>query len=290
MTARRRTFQLHLPDRTLQLGKRTLVMGILNVTPNSFSDGGRYLDVDRAVEHALRMEQEGADLIDVGGESTGPGTKRVSFEEELHRVVPVLERLRGKISVPLSIDTYKSEVAARALKLGASLINDVSGGRWDRAIVEVARRARAPLVIMHMRSDPEHWKTLKPRRAVVQSTLREMRTLCEQARRGGLARRQILVDPGIGFGKNAEENLRILHHLDRFCDLGFPLLIGTSRKSFLGKMTQRPPQERLMATAATVAIAILQGAHIVRVHDVAEAVEVARVADAVCAGKIPGGS
>lgn len=263
-------------------------MGVLNVTPNSFSDGGKYLDVDQAVDHALEMQRQGADFIDVGGESTGPGTQRVPFEEELHRVVPVLERLRGKISIPISIDTYKSEVADRAIRLGVGMINDVSAGRWDSMMFEIARRRHVPMILMHMRGDPESWKNLTPRRAVVQSVAKELRRLCTQARRAGLSRRQIIIDPGIGFGKNPVENVKILGRLDAFASLGFPLCIGTSRKSFLGKLLQRPVNERLLGTAATVAIAVLKGAHIVRVHDVAEAVDVVRVADAVRSGKLSG--
>jgi dihydropteroate synthase len=277
----RRKFRLHLPDRALELGDRTLVMGVLNVTPNSFSDGGKYLDVDRAVEHGMELERQGADILDIGGESTGPGSKRVSYEEELHRVVPVLERLRRKISIPISIDTYKAEVAGRALQLGASLINDVSGGRWDARMFEAACHHRAPMVVMHMRGNPETWKSLTPRRAVVQSVLRELNGFCQRAIEAGLSRRQILVDPGIGFGKNPEENVKILARLEDFASLGFPVCIGTSRKSFLGKMLDRPVTGRLLGTVATVAIAALKGAHVVRVHDVMEAVEVVRVADAI---------
>lgn len=286
MATIRRKYRLQLPDRTLLLGGQTLVMGVLNVTPDSFSDGGKFLDVDWAVERALEMEREGADLIDVGGESTAPGSRRVPFEEELHRVVPVLERLRGKVAVPLSIDTYKAEVAARALKLGVSLINDVSGGDWDPKILEVARQGRAGLVIMHMRGDPQNWRSLSPRRAVVQSVLKELRERCERARAAGISRQQILVDPGIGFGKNPLENVKLLGRLETFNALGYPLLIGTSRKSFLGKMGQRTPEERLLGTMATVAIAALKGAHMVRVHDVKEAVQVVRVADAIRETKI----
>jgi dihydropteroate synthase len=286
MKSVRKKFSLHLPDRTLHLGERTLVMGILNVTPDSFSDGGRYLDVDRAVERAVEMQCQGADLIDIGAESTRPGSKRVPYEEELHRLVPVLERLREKISIPLSIDTYKSEVAARALKLGASLINDVSAGRWDRDMFELVRRWRVPIILMHMRGTPETWKRLSPRRAVVQSVLREMLLRCRQAQESGLTRRQIIVDPGIGFGKNPSENVRLLGHLEELDVLGFPLCVGTSRKSFLTTVLRCPEGARWAGTAATVAIAALKGAHIVRVHDVAVAVEFVRVADAVREGRI----
>lgn len=286
MHLKRQRFSLQLPDRTIRLGERTLLMGVLNVTPDSFSDGGKYLDVDRAVERAIEIEHEGADILDVGAESTRPGSKRVPYEEEVHRLVPVLERLKGRVSIPISVDTYKSEVAARALKLGASLINDVSGGRWDPRMLELAARFPAPLVLMHMRGDPASWKRLSPRRAVVQSVLRELREMIERARESGISGRRILVDPGIGFGKNAEENVKILGRLDEFGSLGYPVCIGTSRKSFLGKVLQQPVSDRLMGTAATVAIAVLKGAHVVRVHDVAESTAVVRVADAILKGKI----
>lgn len=286
MQLKRQRFSLQLPDRTMRLGERTLLMGVLNVTPDSFSDGGKYLDVDRAVERAIEIEHEGADILDIGAESTRPGSKRVSYEEEVHRLVPVLERLRGRVSIPISVDTYKSEVAMRALKLGASIINDVSGGRWDPRMLEVAARFPAPLVLMHMRGDPASWKRLSPRRAVVQSVLRELRELIERARESGISCGRILVDPGIGFGKNAEENVKIMGRLEEFGSLGYPVCIGTSRKSFLGKVLQQPVADRLMGTAATVAIAVLKGAHVVRVHDVAESAAVARVADAILKGKI----
>jgi dihydropteroate synthase len=286
MQTRRRRFSLRLPDRVLHLGERTLIMGVLNLTPDSFSDGGKHLDVDRAVERALEIEREGADILDVGAESTRPGSKRVPFEEELHRLVPVLEHLKGKISIPLSIDTYKSEVASRALRLGASLLNDVSGGRWDPKMFELVRHNRVPMVLMHMRGNPQSWKHLPPRRAVVQSVLKELKGIIGQARESGIFQRQILVDPGFGFGKNAAENVMMLSRLEDLASLGYPMCIGTSRKSFLGKMLQRPVTDRLMGSAATVAIAVLKGAHIVRVHDVAESVEVIRVADAILNEKI----
>jgi dihydropteroate synthase len=281
MELHRKRFSLKLPDRILHLGERTLVMGVLNLTPDSFSDAGKYRDVERAVERALEIECEGADILDVGAESTRPGSKRVPLEEELHRLVPVLERLKGKISIPVSIDTYKSEVASRALKLGASIVNDVSGGRWDPRMYELVRRHGVPVVLMHMRGDPQSWKRLPPRRAVVQSVLKELEGFIGRARQWGILRRQIVVDPGFGFGKNAAENVRMLSRLEDLATLGYPVCIGTSRKSFLGKVLQHPVADRLMGSAATVAIAVLKGAHIVRVHDVAESVEVVRVADAI---------
>lgn len=285
MPVLRSKFQLHLPDRTLSLGEHTLVMGILNVTPDSFSDGGRFLDVDRAVARAMEIEEEGADFLDIGGESTRPGSPRISLPEEQRRVLPVLERLRGKISIPISIDTYKAEMAEQALRLGVALINDVSAGRWDSRMFEVVRSRRAAMVLMHMRGEPLTWSKLRPRRAVVQSVLKDLCAWSQQARQAGISHQQILLDPGIGFGKTAAENLQILCELSAFHSLGFPLLVGTSRKSFLRTLVNPPADERLMATAATIALAIREGVHMVRVHDVRRMREVAQVTDAILQGK-----
>lgn len=284
VVSRRKKFLLQLPDRTLSLGERTLVMGILNVTPDSFSDGGRFLDVDQAVARAIEIEKEGADLLDIGGESTRPGSTRITLAEEQKRVLPVLERLRSRISIPISIDTYKAEMAEQALRLGATLINDVSAGRWDPRMFEVVRSHRAAMVLMHMRGDPETWSKLGPLLSVVQSVLKELRTCSRQARQAGISRQRILLDPGIGFGKTAAENIEILKHLSAFHALGFPLLVGTSRKSFLKTLLNHSTEERLLGTGATVALAIHEGVHVVRVHDVRAMAEVTRVADGILAG------
>jgi dihydropteroate synthase len=282
----RRKFRLKLRSGTLALGERTLVMGVLNVTPDSFSDGGNYLSQDAAVAHALQMERDGADLIDVGGESTRPGSTGVSAEEEWSRIAPVLAALRGRLGIPISIDTRKSEVAERALQAGAEIINDVSGLRHDARIAEVAARRRVPLVLMHMRGEPETMQRKPFARDVVGEVLRDLRASVAKARRAGVKESQMVVDPGIGFGKSYAQNYELLAKLPEIAKLGYALLVGTSRKGFIGKTLEEDgkpasAEMRLWGTAATVAASILNGAHIVRVHDVAEMARVARVADCV---------
>ena len=282
---RRRKFKLRLPSRTLVLGERTLVMGILNVTPDSFSDGGMFFDADAAVTRAFEMEKAGADILDVGGESTRPGSHGVSAEEELRRILPVLERLRGKIKIPISVDTSKSEVAEAAAAAGAEILNDVTALRNDPRIAEVARRRKLPLILMHMRGDPRTMQKGPFAKDVVRDVLAGLRRAIAIARRTGVAKSQIIIDPGIGFGKSYSQNFELLARLPELARLGFPILIGTSRKSFIGRALEGSARgsvakgERIWGTAATVAASILQGAHIVRVHDVAEMSEVARVSD-----------
>lgn len=288
----RKRFRLRLRTRTLMLGERTLVMGILNITPDSFSDGGTYLDSEAAIARALEIEREGADIIDVGGESTRPGATPITAEEELRRILPVIQVLRGKLRVPISVDTQRADVAQAALAAGAEILNDVSGLRTDARLGEVARHARAPLILMHMRGTPRTMQRGHFARDVIRDVMTGLRESIARARRAGLARAQILVDPGIGFGKTFEQNFEILARLPEFARLGFPIVIGTSRKAFLGKALAEPggptvpPDERLPGTAATVTASILGGAHIVRVHDVAEMVRVARVADRVVAAAL----
>ncbi len=283
----RKRFRLHLRSRTLILGGRTLVMGVLNITPDSFSDGGAYLDSEAAIARALQLEQEGADIVDIGGESTRPGAAPVTAEEELRRILPVIQVLRGKLRIPMSVDTRRAEVAEAALAAGAEILNDVSGLRMDLRLGEVARRGRVPLILMHMRGTPRTMQRGPFARDVVRDVMTGLREAILRARRAGLAKRQLLLDPGIGFGKKHEQNFEILARLPEFARLGCPIVIGTSRKAFLGKALARsggpsaPPEERLLGTAATVTASILGGAHIVRVHDVAEMVRVARVADAI---------
>jgi dihydropteroate synthase len=284
---RRRKFKLRLPSRTLVLGERTLVMGILNVTPDSFSDGGLFLDADAAVIRALEMEHAGADILDIGGESTRPGSHGVSAEEQLRRILPVLERLRGKIKIPISVDTSKSEVAEAAAAAGAEILNDVTALRNDPLIAEVARRRKLPLILMHMHGDPRTMQKGPFAKDVVRDVLAGLRRAIAIARRAGVAKSQIIIDPGIGFGKSYSQNFELLARLPELAKLGFPILIGTSRKSFIGRALEGSARgsvakgERIWGTAATVAASILQGAHIVRVHDVAEMSEVARVTDVV---------
>jgi dihydropteroate synthase len=261
------------------LGVRTLVMGILNVTPDSFSDGGRFLDPDRAFARALEIQEQGADVIDIGGESTRPGSQRIAAREELDRLVPVLKKLRGKLDIPVSVDTYKAEVAERVLDLGVEIINDVSGLTFDPALGEVITRRDAGLVLMHIRGSPENWDRLAPLPDVLGTITKDLEAAIARARRAGLDRHRIVIDPGIGFGKRGDQNYQILAGLARLNALEQPILIGTSRKSFLGHNLTEP--QRMLATAVTTPAAILQGAHIVRVHDVRPMVEAARVADEV---------
>jgi len=266
------------------LGERTLVMGVLNVTPDSFSDGGKFFDAERAVEQAMEMERRGADLLDVGGESTRPGSAGISAQEELARVLPVLQALRRRLKIPVSIDTQKTEVAEAALDAGAQIINDISGLKSDPRIAKVAARRRVPLILMHMRGEPRTMQAGGFARDVMQDVMQGLRKSARVARKSGVRKSQIILDPGIGFGKSFAQNYELLQKLPQLAKLGYPLLVGTSRKGFLGATLARegkpaPPEERIWGTAATVTASILNGAHIVRVHDVAEMVQVARVAD-----------
>jgi dihydropteroate synthase len=285
----RAKFLLKLPSRTLALGERTLVMGVLNVTPDSFSDGGEFLDPERAARRALEMEAQGADILDVGGESTRPGADPVSAETELARVLPVLERLRGRLRIPVSIDTQKSVVAQAALEAGAEMVNDVSALGGDAALGAVVRRARAALVLMHMRGRPKTMQKGPFARDVLREVTSGLREALGRARRAGIARTRIVLDPGIGFGKSVEQNCELLARLEELARLGYPLLVGTSRKSFLEALAGGAKDSgRIGRTAATVVAAILGGAHIVRVHDVAEMAAVARVVDAIARGRKAG--
>jgi dihydropteroate synthase len=279
---RRKTFRLRLPSRTLVVGEYTLVMGVLNVTPDSFSDGGLFLDADAAVARALEMELAGADLIDVGGESTRPGADGVSASEEMRRILPVLEKLRGRLKIPISIDTSKAEVAEAAAYQGAEIINDVTALRSDPRLAEVAARQKTALILMHMRGSPRTMQKEPFARNVLHDVLTSLRRAVGVARRAGVRKSQIVLDPGIGFGKSAAQNYELLQKLPELARLGHALLVGTSRKSFLAKAPGGAPDaDRIWGTAATVAASILGGAHIVRVHDVAEMLAVARVTDAV---------
>ena len=278
----RKRFQLKLPSRTLVLGQRTLIMGVLNVTPDSFSDGGHYLDSQAAIAHALDMERAGADLIDIGGESTRPGSEGVSTKEELRRVLPVLEGLRGKLQIPISIDTSKSDVAEAAVQAGAEIVNDVTGLRADPGIAEVAERHRLPLILMHMRGEPRTMHKGPFARDVTKDVIAGFKRSVAVARRAGVPKSQIVLDPGLGFGKTYEQNYELIARVPELAALGFPLLIGASRKSFVGKaLGGAAKDQRAWGTAATVAAAAFGGAHMVRVHDVGQMVQVARVADAI---------
>ena len=286
----RKRFRLKLDSRTLVLGERTLLMGVLNVTPDSFSDGGKFFDPERAVQQALAMEQAGADLLDIGGESTRPGSTGVSAKEELARVLPVLQALRGLLKIPVSIDTQKSEVAEAALEAGAQMINDISGLKGDPRIAEVVARRRVPLILMHMRGEPRTMQAGPFARDVMKDVMQRLRESVASARKAGVEKSQIILDPGIGFGKSFAQNYELLQKLPQLAMQGYPLLVGTSRKGFLGATLARDgkpalPEERIWGTAATVTASILNGAHIVRVHDVAEMAQVARVADCLLDAK-----
>jgi len=282
----RKIFHLKLRSGTLTLGKRTLVMGVLNVTPDSFSDGGKFFDAQRAVQHALAMQNDGADIVDVGAESTRPGSEGISVAEELGRLLPVLERLRGKLKIPISVDTQKASVAEMALGAGAEIINDISGLRTDPELARVAAQHEAALILMHMRGTPRTMQKGPFARDVTRDVVSGLEQSIATAKKYGMARSQIVIDPGIGFGKNYAQNYELLAKLPELAKLGYPLMIGTSRKGFLGATLAKngkpaPVEERIWATAATVAASILNGAHVVRVHDVAEMKQIALVTDAL---------
>jgi dihydropteroate synthase len=274
----RKRFEWKLRDRTINLGERTLLVGVLNVTPDSFSDGGKYQDPDRAFARAVELEEEGADIIDIGAESTHPGSSRISEGEELRRLVPVLKRLRNKLTVPLSVDTYKANVAEKALELGADIINDPSGLTFDADLARKVGQASAGLIVNHMRGTPETWLKLPPLKDVMRTISAELDASVHRAVQAGLDRRQLVIDPGMGFGKRKEQNAEILAHLQQLARLELPVLIGPSRKHFL---TKESPLETEFATAAAVTVAILHGAHLVRVHDVKSMKAVVEVADEI---------
>ncbi|MGA7217028.1 MAG: dihydropteroate synthase [Candidatus Sulfotelmatobacter sp.] len=306
----RAVFQWNVGGRTVELGKHTLIMGILNVTPDSFSDGGLYSDSGKAVEHAMDLLAEGADIIDVGGESTRPGAKVaaepisgsakneslpaapiqekiVSAEEELGRVLPVIAEIRKlRPDALISIDTYKASVARAAVQAGAGIVNDVSALRWDPLMTRTVVEMKCGVVLMHMRGRPEEWRTLPPPGDVVLLVKRELKEWAEAAVLAGVRRERVALDPGFGFGKRLQENYPLLSHFQDLQALGFPLLAGTSRKSFLGRTLAREgkdaaPDQRLYGNLAAQTALILKGAHILRTHDVKAAVEAARVADAI---------
>ena len=272
---------------SLDFSERTYIMGILNVTPDSFSDGSLHLAKTAAIRRALQMVEEGADIVDIGGESTRPGSEPVAVEEELRRTIPVIESLAKKVSVPLSIDTCKSEVAGKALDAGASIVNDISGLRFDTRMAKVLSEKKVPVVVMHIKGTPRDMQKNPVYEALIPEILDYLRGSVRLALASGVAEDMIIIDPGIGFGKTTENNLEIIHYLHEFTLLEKPLLIGPSRKAFAGSILGGvPPEERLEGTAAAVAISIMNGANIVRVHDVKEMVKVARVADAIKRMKI----
>ncbi len=273
----------------MPIDERTLIMGILNVTPDSFSDGGQFLSVDEALAHAEKMISEGADIIDVGGESTRPGGEPVSVDEEIERVVPVIEALSRRFETPISVDTTKSEVARAALDAGAAIVNDVSALRFDFYVADAVARAGAGLVLMHSRGTPATMHRLPPVAEIMEEVVSSLRASVHMAERRGVKRESIVIDPGIGFGKSQSQNLELIARLDELIAAfpDYPLLIGTSRKSFIGRLladdsgNPAPASERLYGTLATITAAVLKGAHIVRVHDVKAAVETIRVSESI---------
>jgi dihydropteroate synthase len=275
----------------MELGDRTLVMGILNVTPDSFSDGGRFLARDHAVAHALKMLDEGADLLDIGGESTRPGTpvaeSGIPAAEELRRILPVIEDvLRERRDAILSVDTYKAEVARAAVNAGCEIVNDVSAMRWDEQMASTVIELDCGLVLMHTRGRPQEWRNLEPSADIIAEVKNDLRRYAGVALAHGIARDHVMLDVGIGFGKKFEQNYPLLAGLDQLCDLGFPLLVGTSRKSFIGRTLAHDgkdaaPDQRLNGSLAAATASVLKGSHVVRVHDVKAAVEAVKIADEI---------
>ena len=272
---------LRLGDLSFDLSERTYIVGILNITPDSFADGGRHKDVRAAIDHGLEMIEEGADVIDIGGESTRPGAEPIDLDEEIRRVIPVIEGLSKKTKTPLSIDTYRYEVAKQALDAGVLMVNDISGLRADKNMAKLVADRNIPAVIMHMQGTPQNMQENPEYQDVMGEIIAFLRERTEIALREGVLKERIIVDPGIGFGKTLNHNLEIMNRLSELKSLGFPILTGTSRKYFIGLTLDLPVEERLEGTAATVAYSIVQGANIIRVHDVKEMVRVARMTDAM---------
>ncbi|ANB59433.1 dihydropteroate synthase [Anoxybacteroides amylolyticum] len=259
---------------TLNIQQKTIIMGILNVTPDSFSDGGKFNAIDRAVEHAKQLVAEGADIIDIGGESTRPGAEKVPLEEELERVIPIIKAVANEVNVPISIDTYKAEVAKQAIEAGAHMINDVWGAKADRNMAEVAAHYRVPIILMHNRPKPDYQR-------LIPDMISDLLESVEIVKKAGVKDEAIILDPGIGFAKTVEHNLQVMRHLEKFVKLGYPLLLGTSRKSFIGHVLDLPVNERVEGTGATVCLGIAKGVHIVRIHDVLPMARMAKMMDAM---------
>ena len=259
----------------------TLIMGILNVTPDSFSDGGMYYNATQAIEFALQMEEEGADIIDVGGESTRPGAKTVELQKECDRILPVIEGIRTKSDILISIDTYKSEVARQSIATGAGMVNDISGMTFDPNMVDVIKDSGLPVVIMHIKATPKNMQKNPYYEDLMQELTEYFEERKKFARAKGILDQQIILDPGIGFGKRLQDNFQLLRELKKIVDMGFPVLIGPSKKSFIGLTLDLPVDQRLEGTAAAVTTGILKGARIVRVHDVKEMKRVALITDSI---------
>jgi len=280
------SFVLNWSDHVLNLDKRTHIMGVLNVTPDSFSDGGHYFNPDKAVEHGLEMARDGADIIDVGGESTRPYSQNVSVTEEMDRVIPVIESLNKELSIPVSIDTYKSKVTREALKAGASLINDISALRFDPDMASIAAETGVPVILMHMKGTPKNMQDNPTYDDLISEILHFLKDAITRAVTAGIRKDLIIVDPGIGFGKTFDDNLKVIRELSRLGSLQSPVLLGSSNKAFIGRILNKEAHERDTGTMATIAAAIMNGAHIVRVHNVKKAVETAMIVDAIKTGRV----
>jgi len=262
--------------------EKTAIMGILNVTPDSFSDGGRYDTVWKAVEHAFRLKEDGADIIDIGGESTRPGSERISADDELERVLPVIEALNGKLGLPISIDTYKAEVARRALEAGADMVNDISGLAFDPGMAALVASKGCPVVIMHTLGDPKTMQNEVRYDNPVDDLKRYFEERLEFAQAAGIAKENIIIDPGIGFGKKLAHNVELIRGLSSFAELGCPILLGASRKSFIGQILGLPADERLEGSLAAAAIGTANGVSVLRVHDVKQTARLRDVCDVLC--------
>lgn len=266
--------RLNTRTRTYDLSERTHIMGILNVTPDSFADGGQYFSLEKAVEQAVEMEQAGADIIDIGGESTRPGHTPISSEEEINRILPVIEAVKSKMTIPISIDTYKAETARQALEAGGDIINDIWGGKRDSGMLAVAADKQVPIVLMHNRTNMNYTSLIDD----IKQDLQESIDLAIEA---GVAKENIVLDPGIGFAKTGEHNLNVMNNLDKLRSLGYPILLGTSRKGFIGNILRVPVEERDIGTGATTCLGIAKGAHIIRIHNVKVNVELSTMMDAM---------
>jgi dihydropteroate synthase len=283
----RKSFLFRACDKCLELGLRTRLMGVVNVTPDSFSDGGRYFSAQEAIDRCLQIVDEGADLIDIGGESTRPGSNPVSAHEELERILPVIEAVRPLVPVMISVDTYKSRVAEEALKAGADVINDISSFRFDPGIAEVVAQSSAGVILMHCRGTPSTMHQLPPSADIIRDVCEGLQIAVNTAYKSGIDRDRIVVDPGIGFGKNAVENLQILNRLRFLEEMGLPLLVGPSRKRFIESVLGLPVDQRIVGTVAAAVVAVLNGAHMLRVHDVAEVHQATQVTDAILSEALP---
>lgn len=266
--------QLKTQTKIYDLSERTHIMGILNITPDSFSDGGQYLSLEQAVEQAVEMENAGADIIDIGGESTRPGHEPITAGEEVNRILPVIEAVQSKVTIPISVDTYKAETARQALEVGADIINDIWGGKRDSEMVRVAADKQAPIILMHNRTDMNYT-------SLIGDMKRDLQASIDLALEAGVAKENIVLDPGIGFAKTGEHNLIVMNNLEKLKALGYPVLLGTSRKGFIGNILQLPATERDNGTGATTCLGIAKGAQIVRVHNVKVNVELAKMMDAM---------